>query len=136
MTYCYQCGRISSGQPLFCMFCGRSYDVKLCPRHHSNPRYADCCSQCGSRELSTPQPKVSFFWRVLEVLLRILFGVVLVVLSLKLIEELLRSPVVQAGVVILGLLLAALWAMWAMLPDWIRRLARRLIKRKQEHHER
>jgi len=136
MKYCYQCGRISSGQPLFCMFCGRSYDVKLCPRHHVNPRYADCCSQCGSRELSTPQPKVSFFWRVLEVLLRILFGVFLVVLSITVLEELLRSPVVQAGLVILGLLLAALWAMWAMLPDWIRRLAHRLIRRKQEHHER
>ena len=136
MKYCYQCGRITAGEPLFCNFCGRSYDVKLCPRHHANPRYADCCSECGSRELSTPQPKVSFFWRVLEVLLRILFGVVLVALSLTLLQELLRSPVVQAGLIIFALLLAGLWAMWAMLPDWMRRLARRLLKRKQEHHER
>ena len=136
MKYCYQCGRVSSGEPLFCMFCGRSYNVKLCPRHHANPRYAECCSQCGSRELSTPQPKVPFFWRVLEVLLRVLVGVLLVVLSITVLEELLRSSVVQAGIVILLLLLAALWAMWAMLPEWIRRFVHRLVKRKQERHER
>jgi hypothetical protein len=136
MKYCYECGRITGGEPLFCNFCGRSYDVKLCPRHHANPRYADCCSQCGSRELSTPQPKVSFWWRVLEFLLRVLLGVVLAALSIALAGELLRNSVVQGCLLILALLLAGLWAIWAMLPDWLRKLVYRLLKRKQEHHER
>ena len=92
MKYCYHCGRLTSGEPVFCQFCGRSYDVKLCPRLHPNPRFADVCSQCGSRELSTPQPKVSPWWKVLEFLLRILFGTVLVYLSLSLLVALLRSP--------------------------------------------
>jgi hypothetical protein len=61
MKYCHHCGRLTSGEPMFCQFCGRSYDVKLCPRLHANPRWAEVCSQCGSRELSTPQPKVSFW---------------------------------------------------------------------------
>lgn len=131
MKYCYQCGRTTSGQPLFCTFCGRTYDVKLCPRLHVNPRFADCCSQCGSRELSTPQPKVSFWWRVLGFLLRIGFGVFLVWLSLTVFVELLKSPFVQNGMVVLGLLLTALWALWAMIPEWLRKLIHRLIKRKE-----
>ncbi len=82
MKYCYECGRITAGEPLFCNFCGRSYNVKLCPRHHPNPRIAEVCSQCGSRELSTPQPKVSIGWWLLEGLVRVFLGAFLVVCSL------------------------------------------------------
>ena len=31
MKYCYQCGRMTAGEPLYCQLCGRTYDVKLCP---------------------------------------------------------------------------------------------------------
>ena len=41
MNYCYNCGHITPGEPLYCNYCGRSYDLKLCPRHHANPRSAD-----------------------------------------------------------------------------------------------
>src|SRR5438552_3410484 len=74
MKYCYQCGRITAGEPVFCQSCGRSFDVKLCSRLHVNPRYAEVCSHCGSRELSTPQPKVPFSWKVLGFVLRITTG--------------------------------------------------------------
>ena len=77
MKYCYECGRITAGEPRFCQFCGRTYDVKLCPRRHENPRFAEVCSQCGSRDLSTPQPKVSFLWRVLEFLARVMVGLLI-----------------------------------------------------------
>ena len=63
MKYCYHCGHMTAGEPLFCDHCGRSYDVKLCPRLHPNPRGAEVCSQCGSRELSTPQPKIPMSWQ-------------------------------------------------------------------------
>lgn len=132
MKYCYQCGRLTSGEPMFCQACGRSYGVKLCPRLHANPRFADVCSQCGSRELSTPQPKVSLWWKVLEFLLRILFGIVLVYLSLALLVEALKSPMVQAGLVGLGLLLLVLWACWIMLPEWFRKVIHRAVKRKEQ----
>src|SRR6266481_2921849 len=100
MKYCYECGRITAGEPLFCNFCGRSYNVKLCPRHHPNPRIAEVCAQCGSRELSTPQPKVSIGWRLLELLLRILLGAFLAVLSIGIVIAIfqgLQSPDGQAG---------------------------------------
>ena len=69
MRYCNQCHRITPGEPLFCNFCGRSYDFKLCPHRHPNPRNAEICSQCGSRELSTPHPRVPLWLAPLLVLL-------------------------------------------------------------------
>lgn len=136
MKYCFQCGRMTSGDPRFCNFCGSSFDVKLCPRLHPNPRIASICSQCGSRELSTPQPRVSFWWKVLGVVLRIVLGSLLVWLSLvaimAVLKELLKSPVVQAGMIGIGILLTGLWFLWAMLPHWLRKLIQRLIAKKED----
>jgi len=136
MKHCYHCGRVTSGEPLFCNSCGRSYDVKLCPRLHANPRYATVCSQCGSRELSTPQPKVSLWWKAFGFVLQIVCGIVLVYLSLSFLVDLLKSPMVQAGLLGLGLLLLVMWALWAMLPEWFRKLIGRVLKRKERHRER
>jgi hypothetical protein len=135
MKYCYHCERVTSGEPLFCNFCGRSYDVKLCPRLRPNPRYATVCSQCGSHELSTPQPKVSLWWKVLGFLLRVLCGVLLVYLSLSFLVTLLKTPMVQAGLLWLGLLILIMWALWMMLPEWFRKLIARAGKRKRERRD-
>jgi hypothetical protein len=114
--------------------------VRLCPRLHVNPRIAKTCSQCGSSDLSKPQPKVSLAWRVLGFLVRVLLGALLVCASLwvavAVIEELLKRPEVQAGMVALGLLLVGLWFLWAMLPDWIRKIIRRLLEKKERRNER
>jgi len=140
MKYCYQCGKLNSRQSLFCNRCGSSFDVKLCPRLHANSRYAEVCSQCGSHELSTPQPKVSFLWHVLEFLIRIVLGALLVWVSLVIlvaaIQELLARSEVQSALVLLGLLLGGLWFLWGLLPLWLRKVIRRLITRKDENHER
>ena len=136
MKYCYQCGRLTAGEPLYCNSCGRSYNVKLCPRHHPNPRSAEVCSQCGSRELSTPQPRVSFWWKVLEVLVEIALGIVLVLVSLSAIVALLRMREVQNGLLMLAIPLALLWWLWSQLPEWFRKLVRRSLRRKERNHER
>lgn len=135
MTYCYHCGRMTAGTPLFCSFCGRTYDVKLCPRLHVSPRIAEVCSQCGSRELSTPQPKVSLGWKVLEFLTKVVFGTLLVYLSIAGVVALLRTREVQEGLVILGILLGILWWLWSLLPEWFRKLVRRSRNRKERSHE-
>src|SRR5882724_4370705 len=95
MKYCYECGRMTPGEPFFCNFCGRSYDVKLCPRHHPNPRIAEVCSQCGSHDLSTPQPKVSVWWKILGWLTRVLIGLFLGCLTVLLLLTALLRPEVQ-----------------------------------------
>ena len=71
MRYCNQCHRMTAGEPLFCNFCGRSYELKLCPHRHPNPRNAEICSQCGSRDLSTPHPHVALW---LAVAIKVLTG--------------------------------------------------------------
>src|SRR5438552_4701604 len=81
VKFCFHCGRHTVGEPLFCNFCGRSYDVKFCPKLHANLRGTRVCSRCGSPELSTPQPRVSFWARILLFLLTVISGLVLVVIS-------------------------------------------------------
>ena len=72
--------------------------MKLCPRLHSNPRGAEVCSKCGSRELSTPQPKIPMSWRLLAILARLGIGLMLFYASLALVVALLRSPEVQQSI--------------------------------------
>jgi hypothetical protein len=140
MKYCYECGRMTPGDPLYCNSCGRSYDVKLCPRHHPNPRIAEICSQCGSRELSTPQPNVSLWWRILEWLARMFIGAFLALLSVVLIFEALKavfqSSAGQIGIFALVILLGVLWWLWTLLPDWFRKLIKRSFERRRDRNER
>ena len=135
MKYCYQCGHITAGEPLFCGTCGRTYDVKLCPRLHSNPRGAEVCSKCGSRELSTPQPKIPMSWKLLAILLRLGLGLLLFYATLWLVISLLRTPQVQQALVAFGLLLGCLWWLWTKLPDWLQDTIRALWKRRRQRDE-
>lgn len=131
MKYCYECGHITEGEPLYCNSCGRSYDLRLCPRAHQNPRGAECCSQCGSRELSTPQPKIPVSWQLLSILIRIGLGLLLFYATLKLLETLLLNPVFQQLLVSFGILLGGLWCLYRKLPDWMQEVIRSLWKRKE-----
>ena len=132
MKYCYQCGKMTAGEPLYCGTCGRTYDVKLCPRQHVNPRGAEVCSKCGSRELSTPQPRIPMVYRLLAILVRLALGLLLFYATLELLIGLVSSPEVQRALVAFGLLLAVLWWLWSKLPDWFQEALRTLfIKRRQ-----
>ena len=126
---------MTAGEPLFCNFCGRSYDVKLCPRHHVNPRVADVCSQCGSRELSTPQPRVSPLWKVAPFLLKVIVGLLLAYVALAVLLEVLKgalsSPAFLNALIPLAIILGLLSWIWSQVPDWMRRLVRRSKKRKE-----
>jgi len=137
MRYCYQCNRITQGKPLFCNFCGRSYDVKLCPRLHMNPRIAQACGQCGSRDLSTPAPKSPIWISVAVFFLSLVPGLLLFVISLAfviaLIHELFVNPRMLFSFIFLALALTVLWAMWTRLPMSLRRFIRkRLLEREKE----
>lgn len=137
MRYCYSCNKITNGEPLFCNFCGRSYDVKLCPRLHKNPRYATICSQCGSRELSTPAPKQPIWISLAVFGLALVPGVLLLTVSVLflagLFQALLSNPRMLLAFGFLALALMVLWAMWLKLPLALRRwIRRRLLGREKE----
>jgi hypothetical protein len=135
MKYCYQCGKMTAGEPLYCGTCGRTYDVKLCPRSHVNPRGAEVCSKCGSRELSTPQPKVPMSLRLLALLVRLGLGLLLFYASLSLVVVLLRTREVQQALVAFGILLSGLWWLWSKLPDWFQEAIRSFWKNRRQNDD-
>src|SRR5580698_6163326 len=107
MKYCYACGRLTPGEPAFCQNCGKTYDVKLCPRLHSNPRSAVVCSQCGSRDLSTPQPRVPFWSKCFEFFLRTVLVILFVYVGLAFLVAIFRgvlaSPQAQGALAALAI---------------------------------
>lgn len=136
MRYCFNCNRITAGEPLYCNFCGRSYDVKLCPRHHANPRSAQACSQCGNRDLSTPQPRVPVWGPVLQFALSCIPGLLLGIASLAVLLALVENPgalVALAGPVTA---LAILWWMWFQIPRWFREAIYKLLRRRRDEGDR
>ena len=138
MRYCNQCHRITIGEPLFCNFCGSSYDVKLCPHRHINPRSAEICSQCGSRDLSTPAPRASIFTGAMISILSIFPGIILLLLSIMvlvgLFEAVLNNQQIQMQLVVIILLLSILWYAYMHLPSFIKRMLRSLWKTKKDRH--
>src|SRR5437870_1360254 len=84
VKFCFHCGRDTVGEPLFCNFCGRSYDVKLCPKLHANPRGTRICSKCGSGELTTPQPRVPLWAKPMLFVITFISGLILSVMSVGL----------------------------------------------------
>jgi hypothetical protein len=135
MKFCFQCGKMTAGEPLYCGTCGRTYDVKLCPRAHVNPRGAEVCSKCGSRELSTPQPKIPMSLRLLALLIRLGLGLLLFYASLSLVVDLLRTREVQQVLVVFGMLLSGLWWIWSKLPDWFQEAIRSFWKNRRQNDD-
>ena len=139
MKYCFNCNHITPGQPLFCNFCGRSYDLKLCPRRHANARTAEACSQCGSRDLSTPQPRRPGWVPPLAFLLTMLPGAFLTFASfvtlLAVVIGVLQHPEMIVMLILLAIPFGVLWAMWLELPSWFRSWVYRLLKRRRERRE-
>ena len=135
MRFCFQCGKMTAGEPLYCGTCGRTYDVKLCPRAHVNPRGAEVCSKCGSRELSTPQPKIPMSLRLLALLIRLGLGLLLFYASLSLVVDLLRTREVQQVLVVFGMLLSGLWWIWSKLPDWFQDAIRSFWQNRRQNDD-
>jgi len=124
MKYCTACGRLTAGAPLFCGTCGSSYNVRLCPQKHENPRSAQVCSQCGSKELSTPQPKRRLATRLLIVLLRLLPAVIVLSMTIALFLALLQVLIaneqwLMGKVICFSLWVVFLWVIFLMLPKWM-----------------
>lgn len=133
MKYCYNCDRVTIGDPLFCNFCGRSYDVKLCPRLHVNPRYASACSKCGSQDLTVPQPKVPPWAKILLFLLTLIPGIVVVAISVGLVaffvDRFLFSHDMLLGLAAIDFVLGVLWWGWTEIPLQFRKHIHRWLQK-------
>ncbi len=135
MRYCTSCRHLTPGTPLFCTFCGHSFDVRLCPRLHVNPRGAQVCAQCGSRDLSQPQPGASLLTHLFTFGIRLLPGALLLVFSvavfLAFVHAVLTNEQVQGQLVVLLLLLGICWWVYMQLPGPVKRMLQRVVKRRK-----
>jgi hypothetical protein len=115
------------------MACGRTYEVKLCPRLHENSREAEVCSTCGSTDLSTPQPKLPLWFTPLLRSLALLPGIGLLILSISFLFSYIRMLVYHSAsqfrYMLVGLGLAALWLLYIQLPSFVRRKLRRRARK-------
>jgi hypothetical protein len=103
---------------------------------HPNPRAAQCCSQCGDSQLSTPQPKVPFWLKPFLLLLTVLPGFILLVLTsvflIVFFYELAVNPHMQLRLMLLGLVLALTWYAYLQLPTFIRSSMQKHLFRKKD----
>jgi hypothetical protein len=139
MRYCHNCHKTTTGEPLFCHSCGSTYDAKLCPARHINPRWATVCSACGSRDLSTPAPRVPFWLAPLLLLASLLPGVMLaallVLVSVAIFRQFLIDRQIQAQLLVVLIVLALLWWLYLQLPHFIRNMFRSLWRKpKKDKH--
>ena len=136
MRYCHNCRHITSGDPLYCQFCGFTFDAKLCPSRHLNPRSAVVCSQCGSRDLSNPAPRLPVWLAPMAYFLVALPGVVLalvlVMLAIGIGNAILTNQQVQSQLVALLLVFALAWFVYIHLPHFVKDLFRSLWRRKKK----
>lgn len=139
MKFCFNCNRITPGEPLFCNFCGRSYDMKLCPRRHANPRTAEACSQCGSRDLSTPQPRRPPWAPLVGLALWVVPGGFLSLASfavlLAAMVAIVQHPDMIVALALLTIPFGILWWMWSQIPAWFRTQLYKLLKRRRERQD-
>jgi RNA polymerase subunit RPABC4/transcription elongation factor Spt4 len=139
MRYCTQCHRLTAGDPLYCNHCGSTYDAKLCPARHLNPRSAEVCSQCGSRDLSTPAPRLPLWLRPLLLFLTLLPGLLLalllILIAIGIVQQIATNGQVQVQLLALLLLFAFLWWIYIHLPKFIQNALRSLWhpKKKDKH---
>lgn len=144
MRYCTNCQKLTAGEPSFCNSCGRSFDVRLCPSRHPNPRAAQVCATCGSRDLSTPHPRIALWSAPLVWILTVFPGILLLVITVMffvtIFEALAKNQEILLGSVFsVGLVLGLLWFIYMNLPGFLRGLVRKLSrfgsKRKDEHSQ-
>jgi hypothetical protein len=125
---------MTSGAPAYCHNCGKTYNVKLCSRGHINPRSANVCSQCGSREMSTPQRKIPFLLKPLIFLFSHFFGIALIFSLVIFIGyfayQIFTDPNGLLPLMCIGLSLGVLFLFWMMLPNFLKAPIRWLFKRK------
>jgi len=98
-----------------------------------NTRLAQACSQCGSQDLSIPQPKVPLLWRLFAVFAQVVSGLILLCLSapvvLALGIALLTGSQIREPLTFAAMLLVATWFLWAAFPTWIRQIFYRALSR-------
>ena len=117
MRYCRFCRRLSIGKPRYCRSCSRSFNIKICPSGHPNIRGSTFCAECGSSDLSQPQPRLSGFVRLGYVIAVILLFLSSIVYLLYFASALLTNPNDLLKPMLVGFFLGLFWLFGVMFTD-------------------
>lgn len=122
MKYCAHCKRLNLGQPIFCQFCGHSFDIRICRGcGHPNPPDALSCRRCGRTNLSEPSGRSSIW----PLFFKILFWPVVIIMAFSLIKAMLANLQAFAPLIIMvGLFALA----YSFLPEIVKKLIRGMLK--------
>ena len=125
MKYCPTYKRWNQGNPVFCQYCGRTWNYKVCPRGHLNPYNARFCQECGSPDLSEPaEGYIPLGFRLIKPLLWVTVIGLLILISLANFDT--ASSSSQAlipSLIPIGLLILVIF----LIPGGIGRVARRVL---------
>lgn len=112
MKYCLNCKRLNAGKPLYCQYCGRTFEDRICGKcHHINDKSALVCRNCGSSELSEIAGQAPFW----TILLKIFFWLFVILLVVGFFRNLaLFAPLL----IIIGLLLFG----YSLLPEMVKKI--------------
>ena len=136
MKYCYQCGRMTNGEPLLLQPLrsqlrreALSANAPESARRGGllevrQPRVVNAAAEDSDELAIACHRPAARHWP------RTLFYA-----SLSLVIALLHTPEIQRALIALGMLLACLWWLWSKLPDWLQELIRALWKRKENKDE-
>ena len=122
MRFCLHCQRLNPGHPVFCQFCGHSFEFRICRGcRHLNPPEVLACRQCGGRDFSEPAGlpplwMVALKWSCWILLILLLVGLVKFLF--------LNFELVASFVVILGFFYLA----YSFLPEPGQGLVKRMLK--------
>ena len=119
MRFCPHCHRLNPGRPVICHYCGRTWQVRLCPRGHENPPDSQFCGICGSADLSETAGPVPFWIWLIRIGSLIIF--ILLISSLNPPEFHLTDQIV-ALVIAITLLLVGINIALSGLPGPVRRV--------------
>ena len=122
MRFCLYCKRISVGHPVFCEYCGHSFENRICRNcRHMNPIEALACRRCGGTNFSDPAGPLPS-WMIL---VKWSFWIFIILLLVGLVKSLLLNfELVASFVVILGFFYLA----YSFLPEPGQGLVRRMLK--------
>jgi len=125
MRFCPHCRRLNPGRPVICHYCGRTWQVRLCPRGHENPPDSQFCGICGSADLSETAGPVPFWIWLIRVASLIIF--IVFIASLKLPEFHLTDQI-SALVIAITILLVGINMVLSILPGQARKIVMMVTK--------
>ena len=125
MRFCPHCRRLNPGRPMICHYCGRTWQVRLCPRGHENPPDSHFCGICGSADLSETAGPVPFWIWLIRIASLIIF--IVFIASLRLPEFHLTDQI-SALVIAITILLVGINMVLSILPGQARKIVMMVTK--------